>query len=204
MFCRKKFCHLGQTGQYKFGWSLAQTHLLCCYLRVHRARASPRVLTPDLNFMVACFVSVWHSPGQDRALVLDQDRWGKNYAYRGSPTYTTSTNADSTYVLFMLCFSLAFARKRPGIGFWARPLREKLLQGVPHLHDFHKRRSHLHNIFVLFQFGIRQDKTGHWFWIKTAEGKIYSINLLFRQYVEKCCKHKSISGLQTEEIQNTN
>ena len=46
-------------------------------------------------------------------------------------------------------------------------------------------------LHVLFQFGIRQDKTGHWFWIKTAKGKTYSINLLFRHYVEKCCRHKS-------------
>ena len=98
------------------------------------------------------YVSVKHLLGQDRALVLDQDRWGKNFC-RMSSTYAISTN--------------------------------------------------LHNIFVLFQFGIRQDMTGHWFWIKTAEGKIYSVNLLFRQYVENCCKHKSISVLQTEEMQNT-
>ena len=133
MFCRKKFCHLGQTGQYKFGWSLAQTHLLCCYLRVHRARASPRVLTPDLNFMVACFVSVWHSPGQDRALVLDQDRWGKNYAYRGSPTYTTSTNADSTYVLFMLCF---ICQETTGHWFLSKTVEGKTAAGCPPLTRF--------------------------------------------------------------------
>ena len=61
-------------------------------------------------------------------------------------------------------------------------------------------------LHVLFQFGIRQDKTGHWFWIKTVEGKIYSVNLLFRQYVENCCKHKSIWvfwGLQTESRTNS-
>lgn len=28
-------------------------------------------------------------------------------------------------------------------------------------------------LHVLFQFGIRQDKTGHWFWIKNVERKTY-------------------------------
>ena len=51
---------------------------------------------------------------------------GKNWC-RVSSTYVISTNSDPTYKIFLFCFSLAFARTRPGIGFGSRLLREKFI-----------------------------------------------------------------------------
>ena len=51
---------------------------------------------------------------------------GKNWC-RVSSTYVISINSDPTYKIFLFCFSLAFARTRPGIGFGSRLLREKFI-----------------------------------------------------------------------------
>ena len=82
---------------------------------------------PLMQIPLTCclfYVSVKHLLGQDRALVFDQDRWGKNFC-RMSSTYAISTNSDPTYTIFLFCFSLAFARTWPGIGFGSRLLKEK-------------------------------------------------------------------------------